>query len=341
MDFHSLTRKELQTLCKQNKILANITNVAMADALKALETVEGLDEMMNQSQSPEKTINNSSKDILSTATRASTRRKTTKEEPQSTQPTTRTRRMTKRTVELDEENRNVNVPETPVMAATSTTTRRRVAVGSTRRKVEAQKEEGAVSEAPLARNLSAFLEDENDLKDDTLENSESHDNGDNEGTVASEADSQKSSNFEGLSDLDAKDASHEETNKSDAYLAKSETKLAYMPDGTIDPKVNRNCLIASTNDVALSGDTNEIDNSEEEGLVVENNGVSHANETKSTEEEGLVAENNGVSHANETKSTEVLVAEACKDMSAEFVEPIEVESGDDKEPEDEESDEGK
>lgn len=39
MDFHSLTRKELQTLCKKNKIPANITNVAMADALKALEIV--------------------------------------------------------------------------------------------------------------------------------------------------------------------------------------------------------------------------------------------------------------------------------------------------------------
>ncbi|OMP08528.1 hypothetical protein COLO4_06387 [Corchorus olitorius] len=329
MDFHSLTRKELQTLCKQNKIPANITNVAMADALKALETVEGLDEIMNQSQSPEKTINNSSQEILSTATRASTRRKTAKEEPKSTQPTTRTRRMTKRTVELDEENRNVNVPETPVMAATSTTTRRRAAVGTTRRKVEAQKEEGsvqhtygtrrsvrllekcmaglslkndemveekktgqsgAVSEVPLARNLSESLEDENDLKDDALENSESHDTGDNEGTVASEADSQKSSNFDGPSALDAKDASHhEETNESDAYLAKSETELAFMPDGTIDPK--------GSDDVAVSGDTNEIDN---------------------LKEEGLVAENNGVSHANETKSTEVLVAEAYSDDDSSF-----------------------
>ncbi|OMO51899.1 Zinc finger, CCHC-type, partial [Corchorus capsularis] len=361
MDFHSLTRKELQTLCKQNKIPANITNVAMADALKALETVEGLDEIMNQSQSPQKTIDNSSQDILSTATRASTRRKTTKEEPQSTQPTTRSRRMTKTTVELDEENRNVNVPETPLMAATSTTTRRRAAVGSTRRKVEAQKEEGsvqhtygtrrsvrllekcmaglslkndemveekkkgqsgAVSEVALARNLSASLEDENDLKDDALENSKSHDNGDNEGTVASEADSQKSSNFDGLSALDAKGASHhEETKESDAYLSKSETKLAYMPDETIDPK--------GSDDVAVSGDTNEIDNSKEEAVV---------------------AENNGGSHANETKSTEVLVAEACKDISedildqassAEFEEPREVESGEDKEQEDEECDEGK
>lgn len=39
MDFHTLTRKELQTLCKKNKIPANIANGAMADALSALEFV--------------------------------------------------------------------------------------------------------------------------------------------------------------------------------------------------------------------------------------------------------------------------------------------------------------
>ena len=39
MDFQSLTRRELQTLCKKNKIPANMTNVAMADALKALQNV--------------------------------------------------------------------------------------------------------------------------------------------------------------------------------------------------------------------------------------------------------------------------------------------------------------
>jgi len=39
MDFHSLSRKELQALCKNNKIPANMTNVAMADALKALQHV--------------------------------------------------------------------------------------------------------------------------------------------------------------------------------------------------------------------------------------------------------------------------------------------------------------
>ncbi|KAJ0804853.1 putative small GTPase, P-loop containing nucleoside triphosphate hydrolase [Helianthus annuus] len=37
MDFHSLTRTELQSLCKLNKIPDNITNVAMADALQSLD----------------------------------------------------------------------------------------------------------------------------------------------------------------------------------------------------------------------------------------------------------------------------------------------------------------
>lgn len=42
MDFHSLARRELQALCKKNKIPANITNVAMADALQSLEFVSFL-----------------------------------------------------------------------------------------------------------------------------------------------------------------------------------------------------------------------------------------------------------------------------------------------------------
>ncbi|XP_035832019.1 rac-like GTP-binding protein ARAC11 [Helianthus annuus] len=37
MDFHSLTRTELQSLCKLNKIPDNITNVAMVDALQSLD----------------------------------------------------------------------------------------------------------------------------------------------------------------------------------------------------------------------------------------------------------------------------------------------------------------
>ncbi|KAL0918227.1 hypothetical protein M5K25_010223 [Dendrobium thyrsiflorum] len=45
MDFHSLARRDLQFLCKKNRVPANVTNVAMAKALEALETVEGIEEI--------------------------------------------------------------------------------------------------------------------------------------------------------------------------------------------------------------------------------------------------------------------------------------------------------
>ncbi|KAI3919541.1 hypothetical protein MKX01_018364 [Papaver californicum] len=45
MDFHSLARRELQALCKKNKIPANMTNVAMADALSSLTQVDGVEDI--------------------------------------------------------------------------------------------------------------------------------------------------------------------------------------------------------------------------------------------------------------------------------------------------------
>ncbi|KAH6813637.1 serine/threonine-protein phosphatase 4 regulatory subunit-like protein [Perilla frutescens var. frutescens] len=51
MDFQSLSRRELQALCKKNKIPANMTNVAMADSLKSLETVKGIDEVLQACES--------------------------------------------------------------------------------------------------------------------------------------------------------------------------------------------------------------------------------------------------------------------------------------------------
>ncbi|XP_014751000.1 uncharacterized protein LOC100837655 isoform X2 [Brachypodium distachyon] len=44
MDFHALPRRDLQALCKRNGIRANMTNVAMADALGALPAVNGIEE---------------------------------------------------------------------------------------------------------------------------------------------------------------------------------------------------------------------------------------------------------------------------------------------------------
>ncbi|GKA03029.1 hypothetical protein Tco_0675810 [Tanacetum coccineum] len=51
MDFHTLNRRQLQSLCKLNNIPANITNVAMAEALGSLKTVEGIEEILNSSRS--------------------------------------------------------------------------------------------------------------------------------------------------------------------------------------------------------------------------------------------------------------------------------------------------
>ncbi|KAK3160878.1 hypothetical protein QOZ80_1BG0066620 [Eleusine coracana subsp. coracana] len=45
MDFHALPRRDLQALCKRNAIRANMSNAAMADALRSLQSVEGIDEI--------------------------------------------------------------------------------------------------------------------------------------------------------------------------------------------------------------------------------------------------------------------------------------------------------
>ncbi|KAL6911781.1 hypothetical protein ACP4OV_000586 [Aristida adscensionis] len=45
MDFHALSRRELQALCKRNGVRANMTNAAMAEALQSLTTVDGIDEI--------------------------------------------------------------------------------------------------------------------------------------------------------------------------------------------------------------------------------------------------------------------------------------------------------
>ncbi|PHU17635.1 Ubiquitin-like-specific protease 1A [Capsicum chinense] len=53
MDFHSLavTRRELQAVCKKNKIPANMTNVAMADALQSRQFVDGIEEVLKTCES--------------------------------------------------------------------------------------------------------------------------------------------------------------------------------------------------------------------------------------------------------------------------------------------------
>ncbi|XP_023743670.1 uncharacterized protein LOC111891840 [Lactuca sativa] len=83
MDFQTLNRRELQALCKLNKIPANITSIAMVDALKSLKTVEGIEEFLNSSrtetvglsiESPER-IEITSPRVPRTSSRTSTRKK--------------------------------------------------------------------------------------------------------------------------------------------------------------------------------------------------------------------------------------------------------------------------
>ncbi|XP_061998387.1 uncharacterized protein LOC133715767 [Rosa rugosa] len=153
MDFHTLTRKALQALCKQNGIPANITNVAMADSLSALQHVEGLEELLNQS--PEKVMIGSAS-VSRTAARTTTRRKAVNEEPESSQPLTRTTRRaaTKKTVveEVDQEKTEVP-PKTP--AAPST--RRRAPAASARQKTETLTETTSVQRAYSTRRSVRLL----------------------------------------------------------------------------------------------------------------------------------------------------------------------------------------
>ncbi|GFY83936.1 hypothetical protein Acr_03g0007100 [Actinidia rufa] len=142
MDFHSLARRELQALCKKNKIPANLTNIAMADALKALEIVEGIEDFSKPCESetaessvelPEKTV------IVSpcnprTGYRTSTRRKPVKEEPESSKILTRTSLSSRRTIAGEVQNAKPDVPETPSMPSG----RKRAPAASARRKIEAQ-----------------------------------------------------------------------------------------------------------------------------------------------------------------------------------------------------------
>ncbi|KAL2550933.1 uncharacterized protein Fot_12463 [Forsythia ovata] len=145
MDFHSLSRRELQALCKRNKIPANMTNVAMADALKALEIVEGIEEHLKQmeSETAQSSIESPVKSeetspcVLRTGGRSTRRRNVVKEEPETLPSRTMTRRSTRKAVAEDEGEKGVAIG-TPALAAT---TRRRAQASLVRRKVETQFEE--------------------------------------------------------------------------------------------------------------------------------------------------------------------------------------------------------
>ncbi|KAL0720023.1 hypothetical protein Bca4012_069347 [Brassica carinata] len=154
MDFDSLTRRDLQFFCKKNKIPANMTNIAMADALKALEIVEGVEEFMNQPESTRDLSPTSvAKNMPSAARTAArtTRRKTKDETQQPSELVTRSCLVTSKSLagEMEQENRNTNVdPSLPQ-------SRRRAAVTSVAMNLEAptdMKVEPNVSKTPAVRS---------------------------------------------------------------------------------------------------------------------------------------------------------------------------------------------
>ncbi|KAL9431640.1 hypothetical protein AB3S75_026772 [Citrus x aurantiifolia] len=186
MDFHSLTRKELQTLCKKNKIPANITNIAMADALSDLQYVEGLDDlMMNQEKAAPQTPS-----IPHTVSRT--------KDPETAEPLTRSRRTTTRRAVLDQGSKK-DVAETPAPAASSTTSRtrgRKAQVDSsvpvrTRQSVRlleknmaelSLKDSKARAAAPVIKmdSLDQTVEEYHQVSDTALQKNDSIDNGDDD-----------------------------------------------------------------------------------------------------------------------------------------------------------------
>ncbi|PON98391.1 hypothetical protein TorRG33x02_056250 [Trema orientale] len=153
MDFHSLSRKNLQALCKKNKIPANTTNVAMANALQALQHVEGLEDVLNQF--PEDTVIGSP-DVPPTSCRTSTRRRPIKAEPESSQPAlTRSRRGTRRGV-VEEEAVDFERNEIPNTPAAMSAHRRAPSI-SAHPKMEAPKDESSVQQRVYSTRRSVRL----------------------------------------------------------------------------------------------------------------------------------------------------------------------------------------
>ncbi|XP_074290988.1 uncharacterized protein LOC141617723 isoform X1 [Silene latifolia] len=105
VDFHSLGRRDLQGLCKKNKIPANTSNATMADALESLEIVEGLEEFLEECNSQAPRSPTMSEMTSSCARRTWTSRRVSKE-PASSKLITKSCRGSRRKVteEIDQEN---------------------------------------------------------------------------------------------------------------------------------------------------------------------------------------------------------------------------------------------
>ncbi|CAH1433706.1 unnamed protein product [Lactuca virosa] len=137
MDFHSLTRKELQFLCKLNKIAANTKNHVMADALRDLDTVEGIEKFINVTQSEAVDLDESKENVdVSPCKVPTTRNRTAKTtEVENLKPTnTRTTRRTAKKVAGGVEESKNEALETPALSST----RRKALATSSCRSVNSQ-----------------------------------------------------------------------------------------------------------------------------------------------------------------------------------------------------------
>ncbi|KAJ8771341.1 hypothetical protein K2173_026518 [Erythroxylum novogranatense] len=149
MDFHILSRRELQALCKKNKIPANLTNVAMADALQALQLVEGIDEIILASESstllsPKETIPGLA-DTTLTARRTSVRKKPTSFVSESPQLLNHMRRTTRRSVA---EKANEDIRNSDLLQNSAISTTGRKATASAKKKIESQVSENENDDIP-------------------------------------------------------------------------------------------------------------------------------------------------------------------------------------------------
>ncbi|CAJ1934053.1 unnamed protein product [Sphenostylis stenocarpa] len=127
-------RKQLQALCKKNKIPANITNVAMAENLTAMDKVEGLDEILNPIEGDAGTPNVN----IRMAGRASTQRKAPRAEAEGSNVKVSVSARPLRGAGagqgvVEQKNKDANVPPgTPAVSV------RRATAVSTRRKKEVE-----------------------------------------------------------------------------------------------------------------------------------------------------------------------------------------------------------
>ncbi|CAH8325544.1 unnamed protein product [Eruca vesicaria subsp. sativa] len=226
MDFDSLTRRDLQFFCKKNKIPANMTNIAMTDALKALEIVEGIEEFMNQSESTRDLSPTSvAKNMPSAArTAARTTRRKTKDETQPSELVTRSCLVTSKSLagEMEQENRNTNVdPSLPpsrrraavASVAVNLEESKTPAVRSTRRAQPAAASESVQRVYSTRRSVKLLEESMADLSLKTNATSKKKEDADSEGSKLqekSEDSSEKTQEGEAISVRDLNDSLEKE-----------------------------------------------------------------------------------------------------------------------------------